>query len=198
VIYRVALVLLLASCYGVFTGCAKQPALTQASAPAPTAPPPPPAPAPVAPPAPAPAPAAPAPPPAVVTPPPPAPAPVERAPVKDFTAAVDLRPIYFDFDKATLRPDAAAVLDANAEWLKANPKRTVLIEGHCDERGTEAYNLALGERRARAALDYVVMRGVPRSQVTIISYGATRPVCAERNEACWSQNRRAMSVVKPD
>src|SRR5438034_844024 len=108
------------------TGCAKQPAVTQAAAPPPTG-------APVAA---APAPAAPAPP--VVT---------ARPAPKEFAPEPQLPDIYFDFDKSTIRPDDAKVLQASAEWLNGHADRTVLIEGHCDERGTEAYNLALGDRR---------------------------------------------------
>jgi peptidoglycan-associated lipoprotein len=178
----------------VLGGCAKRPAVTQVSAPAPTgavqpAPAPPPAaqaPAPAPAPAPvAPAPAAPAPPP----PPPPAP--------KEFRAAPELRDIPFDFDKYTIRPDASKILDANARWLKANPNQLVLVEGHCDERGTNEYNLALGERRAKAAMSYLAAQGIPASRFTMISYGEERPLCTEHNESCWAKNRRAHFLVKP-
>jgi peptidoglycan-associated lipoprotein len=96
-----------------------------------------------------------------------------------------------------LRPDAVKVLEASAAWLKANGGRSVVIEGHCDERGTEAYNLALGDRRAKAALDFLVSRGVAASQLSTISYGEQRPQCQEKSEACWSQNRRAHFEIKP-
>jgi len=82
-------------------------------------------------------------------------------------------------------------------WLQANADALVIVEGHCDERGTEAYNLALGERRARSVRDYLVTRGIAADRISTISYGEDRPVCREANEACWSQNRRAAFVVKP-
>jgi peptidoglycan-associated lipoprotein len=179
----------------LFAGCAKRPATSQASAPAPTgtaattAPPPAPAPAP-----------APAPPPAAVTPPataaPAAPAP-PRPQIKEFVAVADLKPIYFDFDKYDIRPGDAKVLDANAQWLKTNADQLLLIEGHCDERGTNEYNLALGERRAKSTMNYLVSQGVQASRITIISYGEERPVCTEKTEECWSKNRRAQFLVKP-
>jgi peptidoglycan-associated lipoprotein len=88
------------------------------------------------------------------------------------------------------------VLDANTGWLRANGSRTVLIEGHCDERGTIAYNLVLGEKRARAAKKYLQDLGVQASQLQITSYGETRPFCKQQNEDCYQQNRRAHFVAK--
>ena len=180
----------------LFAGCAKRPATTAASAPAPTgtaATTPPPA---VAAPAPPPAAAAPA------APAPAAPAPATAAPApqpspKEFTAIPELKPIYFDFDKYDIRPGDAKILDANAQWLKSNADQLVLIEGHCDERGTNEYNLALGERRAKSTMNYLVSQGVQASRITIISYGEERPVCTQKNEECWSKNRRAQFLVKP-
>ena len=116
---------------------------------------------------------------------------------KEFTAIPELKPIYFDFDKYDIRPADAKVLDANAAWLKTNDAQLVLIEGHCDERGTNEYNLALGERRAKSSMNYLVSQGVQASRITIISYGEERPVCAEHNEECWSKNRRSQFLVKP-
>ncbi|OGL25420.1 MAG: peptidoglycan-associated lipoprotein [Candidatus Rokubacteria bacterium RIFCSPLOWO2_12_FULL_73_47] len=180
----------------VLAGCAKRPATTQASAPAPTAPPPaattpaqpsaPPAPSMAAPtrPAPAPAPAA-------------APTTTARPSPKEFTAIADLKDIHFDFDKYDIRPGDAKVLDANAAWLKSHGDYLVLVEGHCDERGTNEYNLALGERRAKSTMNYLVSQGVQASRITIISYGEERPQCAEKNEGCWSKNRRSHFLVKP-
>jgi peptidoglycan-associated lipoprotein len=181
------------------SGCAKRPAVTQAAAPAPTgapvvvAPAPAPAPAPVAP---APAPAPPAPAPAPVAPAP-APAETARPAPATFAAAPDLPDIYFDFDKSAIRPDAAKILQSNADWLKANTSHVVLIEGHCDERGTPEYNMALGDRRAKAARDFLVAQGVAGARINVISYGEERPQCKESNEECWSRNRRAHFVVKP-
>jgi peptidoglycan-associated lipoprotein len=108
----------------------------------------------------------------------------------------DLRDIYFDFDKYDIRPGDAKVLDANAAWLKSRDNYLVLIEGHCDERGTNEYNLALGERRAKAAMNYLVSQGVQASRITIISYGKERPVCTEHTEDCWAKNRRSHFLTK--
>jgi peptidoglycan-associated lipoprotein len=172
-------------------GCAKRPATTAASAPAPTG-------------------AAattgstagaaqmtPAPAPAPPTAAPQAPATTARPSPKEFMAIPELKPIYFDFDKYDIRPADARVLDANASWLKSNADQLVLIEGHCDERGTNEYNLALGERRAKSTMNYLVSQGVQASRITIISYGEERPVCTQHNEECWSKNRRAQFLVKP-
>ncbi|HSE92905.1 MAG TPA: peptidoglycan-associated lipoprotein Pal [Methylomirabilota bacterium] len=116
---------------------------------------------------------------------------------KEFTAVPDLRDVYFDFDKYDIRPADAKTLDSSGAWLKTNGAMLLLIEGHCDERGTNDYNLALGERRAKAAMNYLVSQGVQASRITIISYGEERPVCSEKNEACWAKNRRAHFLVKP-
>jgi peptidoglycan-associated lipoprotein len=129
----------------------------------------------------------------------PAPAPTAPArPVpKDFAAVADLVDVFFDFDKYDIRPADAKTLDANAGWLKSNPNHLVLIEGHCDERGTNEYNLALGERRAKSTMNYLVSQGVQANRITIISYGEERPQCTEHTEACWAKNRRAHFLVKP-
>jgi len=171
-------------------GCAKRPATTQA-APAPT----PPGPAargdqPGAPPAvtPGPGPAAPGGPAAVAA---------ARPLPREFAPVADLTDVFFDFDKYDIRPGDAKVLDANATWLKTNPNHLVLIEGHCDERGTNEYNLALGERRAKSTMNYLVSQGVQANRITIISYGEERPQCAEKNDGCWGKNRRAHFLVKP-
>ena len=196
------------------TSCAKRPAITQVAAPAPTgaaaaapAPVTPPAPTPAPPPAPAVAAPAPAPPPApAVAAPAPAPpsVPVPAAPAAparpapgEFVAEPALHDVFFDFDKSDIRPDAARTLDTNLDWIKSNPTALILIEGHCDERGTNAYNLALGDRRAKATRDYLMARGVTSERITVISYGEERPVCIERNESCWAKNRRAHFLTKP-
>ena len=182
-------------CTALMAGCAKRPATTQASAPAPTAatsmvpattaPPTTrgPAPTPLQPPTPAPA--------------PPTPAPTARPSPREFMAIPELKDINFDFDKYDIRPGDAKVLDANAGWLKSNPDQLVLIEGHCDERGTNEYNLALGERRAKSTMNYLVSQGVQSGRITIISYGEERPLCTEHNEGCWAKNRRSHFLVKP-
>jgi peptidoglycan-associated lipoprotein len=176
----------------IITGCAKRPATTAAStaAPAPTA-------APRAA-TPAPTPAAPAPAPAAAAPAPAAAAAAAPRPVpKEFMAVAALKEVYFDFDKYDVRAEDAKTLDANATWLKSNADNLVLIEGHCDERGTNEYNLALGERRAKATMNYLVSQGIQANRITIISYGEERPVCSEKTEACWAKNRRANFLVKP-
>src|SRR5215471_1011042 len=177
-------------------GCPKRPATSVAAAPPPVAPvvaaPPPPAPAP------APAPAPPPPPPAAAAPAPaPTPAPPAPPPARpaEFMANPNLKEIHFDFDKYNIRPGDAKILDANAAWLKSN-NNLVLIEGHCDERGTAEYNLALGERRAKSAMNYLVAQGVQANRITIISYGKERPLCTERTEACWARNRRDAFLTK--
>jgi peptidoglycan-associated lipoprotein len=186
---------LVLSLFIAYVGCAKRPSVTVASAPAPTAPAPAPAPAPAAP-APAPAPppvaAAPAPEPA------PAPAPTARPapPPSEFMPNDNLKPIHFDFDKADIRKSDAEILTASARWLADNPANLVLIEGHCDERGTNEYNLALGERRAKAAMNFLAARGIAASRMTIISYGEERPLCRDSNEKCWAENRRGMFLTK--
>ena len=115
----------------------------------------------------------------------------------EFVSIAELRDIHFDFDKYDIRPGDAKTLDTNAGWLKSNPNHLVLIEGHCDERGTNEYNLALGERRAKSTMNYLVSQGVQASRITIISYGEERPLCTEHNEECWAKNRRAHFLVKP-
>ncbi len=104
--------------------------------------------------------------------------------------------VFFGFDKSNLTPDAVAVLKTQAEWLKANPEKKVVVEGHTDDRGTRDYNLALGERRAVAVKNYLISRGVDADRIRVISYGKERPAVVGANEAAWSQNRRAVTVVK--
>jgi peptidoglycan-associated lipoprotein len=104
--------------------------------------------------------------------------------------------VFFDFDRFDIRKDALSVLDANAGWFRVNGSKTVLIEGHCDERGTVAYNLVLGEKRARAAKKYLQDVGVPATQLLITSYGETKPFCKQQNEDCYQQNRRAHFATK--
>jgi peptidoglycan-associated lipoprotein len=105
-------------------------------------------------------------------------------------AGAGLNPIYFDFDRSFIRDDARPVMKANAEWLKANPKAKVRIEGSCDERGTIEYNQALGQRRAAAAKKYLTDLGIASSRISLISYGKEKPVCSEQTEECWQKNRR--------
>jgi peptidoglycan-associated lipoprotein len=187
----------------VVSGCPKRPLVPVVAAPAPVAPPPAPAPAPPPPaPAPAPPPVAAAPPPAPapapVAPPAPAPAPTPPPPPPaDYAPNDNLKDVYFDFDKANIRPADAKTLESSGAYLKSNPNLLVLIEGHCDERGTAEYNIALGERRAKAAMNHLVAQGIDAGRVTLVSYGKERPVCTERTEACWAKNRRDRFLSKP-
>ena len=103
--------------------------------------------------------------------------------------------IYFDFDKYNLRSDAQSVLKAKAAYMKKNPKIKVRIEGHCDERGTNEYNLALGDRRANSAKEFLVNLGIGESRLTTISYGEERPADPGQNEAAWARNRRAEFII---
>lgn len=103
--------------------------------------------------------------------------------------------VYFDFDKYELKSEARERLAKNAEFMKANPQFTFTIEGHCDERGTNEYNLALGDRRASSAVNYLSSLGISASGVRTISYGEERPQCNESAESCWWRNRRAHFVI---
>ena len=103
--------------------------------------------------------------------------------------------VFFEYDSAVLTPDGRRTLERQAEWLRLFPEHNVMIEGHCDERGTREYNLALGERRASAARDYLVAFGMDPARVTTTSYGKERPYALGHNEESWSLNRRAVTVV---
>lgn len=118
-----------------------------------------------------------------------------KAPVTPATSP--LKDIFFEFDRADLRSDARDTLRANADWLKTNPSARIEIEGHCDERGTNEYNLALGAKRAQSAKDYLVSLGIAGDRLSTISYGEEIPVCREHEESCWRQNRRARFVIIP-
>lgn len=115
----------------------------------------------------------------------------------EFVAAPELRDVHFDFDRYDIRRGDARILDANARWIRANPTMWLLIEGHADERGTNEYNLALGEQRAKATMNYLVAQGIAASRMTLISYGEERPFCTEKNEECWTENRRGHFMVNP-
>ena len=109
------------------------------------------------------------------------------SPVKD---------VYFAFDRYDLTEEGRTTLKANADWLKSNPAARLQIEGHCDERGTVAYNLVLGEKRAKAARNYLVELGVGANRLSVVSYGKERPSCNEHAESCYQQNRRGHLVVR--
>jgi peptidoglycan-associated lipoprotein len=147
-----------------------------------------------------------APPPPPPPPPPPAPCPYDASiPATDprcvapVVAVVDTAaitgPIYFDFDKSTIRPDAAATLDRKIPWLQANPGMRIRIEGNADERGSDEYNLALAQRRAASAKRYLVERGIAADRFDLVSHGEERPICTEHNEPCWQQNRRDDFII---
>jgi peptidoglycan-associated lipoprotein len=108
-----------------------------------------------------------------------------------------LKDILFEFDSYDLRGDARDILKSNAEWLKRNGSTRVEVEGHCDERGTNEYNLALGARRSQSARDYLVSLGISAERISTISYGEEIPACTEGSENCWRQNRRARFIVVP-
>lgn len=169
---------------GFFTGCAKK---------APIAPPPAPAP--------------------VVKPtPPPPPVPEEKPEIKvvevkelpveatarglEFEFSANINDIFFDFDKSRITDESKEMLERNAEWLKENPNVKVMIEGHCDERGTIEYNLALGERRALSTRNYLAALGIDPSRVFTISYGEERPFELGHDEDAWAKNRRAHFTIQ--
>ncbi len=122
---------------------------------------------------------------------------VKKAPTSSYTApssVKELRTVYFDFDQSIIRDDQADVLMSNGSVIKSNSGWRVTIEGHCDERGTNEYNMALGDRRARSAKDYIVNLGVDPSRLSVIGFGEEKPVCTEHDESCWYRNRRAEFV----
>lgn len=142
--------------------------------------------------------------------PPEPPAPTERAPVetdrvdpRDYSDARNLdnpdsllsqRVIYFEFDRSNVRSEFRPIVEAHAEYLRANPSARVILEGHTDERGSREYNLGLGERRGNAVDELLQAGGVPSRQIEVVSYGEERPVCRDSNEDCWQRNRRTEIV----
>ena len=135
----------------------------------------------------------------------PAPAPTKASPEKgssldalrsgESPTGGPLKDVGFAFDSAALSESARATLKANADWLKSNPAARVQIEGHCDERGAADYNMALGAKRAQAAMDYLTTLGIAGNRLSTISYGEEIPACKEKTEECWARNRRARFVV---
>jgi peptidoglycan-associated lipoprotein len=121
--------------------------------------------------------------------PPPTPPPVPPPPPLTLTT------IHFDFDKFNLRPDARDIMAQNADAMSKHAGAVIKIEGHCDERGSEAYNMALGEKRASTARDYLTNYGVAKDKITVISYGKSRPVDNGHDESAWAKNRRADFIV---
>ena len=101
-----------------------------------------------------------------------------------------LQPVYFDYDRSSIRADAGATMKANADWLKTHPAAKIRVEGNCDERGTKEYNVALGQRRAATAKKYLTDLGIASNRISLLSYGKEKPVCTTDNESCWQKNRR--------
>lgn len=115
--------------------------------------------------------------------------------LQEINAEKPLERVHFDFDKYNIRSDQEPVLSQNAQWMKKWDSVRVVIEGHCDERGTEEYNLALGERRAKAVHDYLVSLGIDSGRMETISYGKSQPLDPDSNEEAWAKNRRAEFVI---
>lgn len=130
----------------------------------------------------------------VLSPPPPPPAAKPLTDAEFFSTEV--RDVFFDFDKYNIRPDAQATLDSDAAELAQRPEIQFVIEGHCDERGSEKYNLALGDRRAQAGKQYLMAHGIAADRIDTISYGKERPFATGHNEEAWAQNRRDHFVIK--
>ncbi|MGE5855061.1 MAG: peptidoglycan-associated lipoprotein Pal [Syntrophaceae bacterium] len=120
----------------------------------------------------------------------------DRAAAAEAASLKDLSRIYFDFDRAELSSEAREILGKVAAQLKASPKKMLTIEGNCDDRGTNEYNLALGQQRADAAARYLQNLGIDRKRIKTISYGEERQVCSEATEACWHKNRNATFVYR--
>lgn len=130
----------------------------------------------------------------------PAAEPIKQAEAQPVTAPAPetaFEAIYFDFDKSDLRQDARDVLSKNADILKGKPSLKIQIAGNCDERGSAEYNLALGERRAKSALQYLITLGVPADRLAVISYGKEKPAVDGHDEAAWAKNRRDEFVIMP-
>ena len=145
---------------------------------------------------------APAPPAAAAPAAPPAAAPAPAPPPDVLAQDLDhlnragyLKDAYFDFDRSELREDARTALAADARWLQKYPSVRILIEGHCDDRGTDAYNMALGQRRAGESEEYLAALGIDASRVKVVSYGKERPFCSNDDESCWQENRRGHVVI---
>ena len=107
----------------------------------------------------------------------------------------ELKTVYFDFDLSDVRSDQKSVMDGNANWIKSHNKK-VGIAGHCDERGTNEYNVALGQRRASSSKKYLTSLGVAEGNLSTVSYGEEKPTCTQSNESCWAKNRRAEFSAK--
>lgn len=117
-------------------------------------------------------------------------------PLNEPGSLLSKRTVYFDFDKSNIKPEARAIIEAHAKYLAENPNKRVTVEGHCDERGTREYNLALGERRSKAVHQMMSLLGVSARQIEVVSYGEERPVDLGHNETAWAKNRRAELIYR--
>ncbi|HEY6304553.1 MAG TPA: peptidoglycan-associated lipoprotein Pal [Terriglobales bacterium] len=131
-----------------------------------------------------------------VTPPPPPPPPPPAGPTDEELFAQNIKDIYFDYDKSDIRADQNASLQGDMLFLNQHPNINFTIEGHCDERGSIEYNMALGDRRATSVKDALALAAISPGRINLISYGKERPFCTESNEACWQQNRRGHFVYR--
>jgi peptidoglycan-associated lipoprotein len=123
--------------------------------------------------------------------------PIEQPPVvQEKPVEIALGDVFFDFDKYSIKGEYKAVLVQNAELLMANPSKKILVEGHCDERGTNEYNMALGEKRAKAVIDFYTTYGIKPDRLAMISYGEEKPLDIGHDEAAWAKNRRAHMVLQ--
>ena len=122
--------------------------------------------------------------------------PAEQPPAIEEPVEIVLGDVYFDFDKYSIREDYKSVLSKNAELLMASPSKRVLVEGHCDERGTNEYNMALGEKRAKAVIDFYTTYGIKSDRLSMISYGEEKPFNMGHDETAWAKNRRAHMVLQ--
>ena len=120
---------------------------------------------------------------------------IQESRLQSFEESSELKDIHFKFDKYDLDNNSRAILKGNADYLKHNPSLQIEVHGHCDERGTNNYNIALGERRAHSTKTYLVSQGVNSKRVRVISFGEEKPFCSDSNETCWYQNRRAHFMV---
>jgi peptidoglycan-associated lipoprotein len=132
-----------------------------------------------------------------VAPPPPPPPPAVHQPTIQELFDRDVKDAYFEYDKADIRPDARDALSATAQFLRTHAEVKVVLEGHCDERGSTEYNLALGDRRAAAAKQFLVSLGISADRIQTVSYGKEKPFCSASTEECWQQNRRGHFVMAP-
>jgi len=115
--------------------------------------------------------------------------------LEELNSTSPLDPVFFELDQSELLPDGRAALQRNADWMRQWTSTRISIEGHCDERGTNEYNLALGERRAAAVRDYLLGLGIAANRVATVSRGEELPFCTDSHEGCWSRNRRGHFII---